>query len=79
MEEFFKQLFGGQMPGAGAEGQDGDDAGRDGSSGRGPSMGFTGNPGAGQGSSSSGAGQGGFPGMLPASTPRRWACPWTRR
>lgn len=75
MEEFFKQLFGGQMPGAGAEGQDGDDAGRDGSSGRGPSMGFTGNPGAGQGSSSSGAGQGGFPGMPPGFDPSQMGMP----
>ena len=68
MEEFFKQLFGGQMPGQG----DDADAGKDGS-GRGPSMGFTGSPG--QGQDGSGDQSGGFPGMPPGFDPSQMGMP----
>lgn len=67
MEEFFKQLFGGQMPGQG------DDADAGGSAGPGPSMGFTGNPGQGQGGS--GDQSGGFPGMPPGFDPSQMGMP----
>ena len=65
MEEFFKQLFGGQMPGQG------DDAAS--STDRGPSMGFTGSPGQGQGGS--GDQSGGFPGMPPGFDPSQMGMP----
>jgi putative hydrolase len=64
MEEFFKQLFGGQMPGqTPQDGEDQDDAAK-----RGPSIGFTGTPGA-PGAGATGSDQGGFPGFPPGFDP----------